>query len=68
MKHLLSIAVGYFQPIMNKELFKKHLSNKVVTMKNTDNFCYKRKPSHATAKLTLFTVGKDEWDQKWRHW
>ena len=37
---------------------------KVATMKNTDNFCYERKPSHATTKLTLFTVSKDEWDTK----
>ena len=25
---------------------------------------YKGKPSHATAKLTLFAVSKDEWDTK----
>ena len=29
-------------------------------MKNTNNFCYEGKPSCATAKLTLFTVSKDE--------
>ena len=33
-------------------------------MKNTDNFCYKEKPSCATTKLTLFAVSKDEWDTK----
>ena len=33
-------------------------------MKNTDNFRYKGKPSCTTTKLTLFTVGKDEWDTK----
>ena len=31
---------------------------------NTDNFCYERKPPHATTKLTLFTLSKDEWDTK----
>ena len=34
------------------------------TMKNTDNFHYEEKPSHATAKSTLFTVSKDELDTK----
>ena len=33
-------------------------------MKNMDNFCYERKPSHATAELTPFAVSKDEWDTK----
>ena len=33
-------------------------------MKYTDDFHYKRKPSCATTKLTLFTVSKDEWDTK----
>ena len=33
-------------------------------MKNMDNFCYEGKPSHASAKLTLFTASKDEWDTK----
>ena len=33
-------------------------------MTNMDNFCYEGKPSHAIAKLTLFTVSKDEWDTK----
>ena len=33
---------------------------KVATIKNTDNFCYEGKPSHATAKSTLFAVSKDE--------
>ena len=35
---------------------------KIATMKNTDNFCYKGKPSRATTKLTLFAVRKDELD------
>ena len=33
-------------------------------MNNMDNFHYKGKPSCTTAKLTLFTVSKDEWDTK----
>ena len=33
-------------------------------MKNTDDFRYEEKPSHATAKSTLFPVSKDEWDTK----
>ena len=33
-------------------------------MKNTDDFGIERKPSCATAKLTLFAVSKDEWDTK----
>ena len=37
---------------------------RVATMKNTDNFHFEGKPSRATAKSTLFTVSKDEWDTK----
>ena len=37
---------------------------KVATMKNTDNFHYEEKPSSATAKSTLYTVCKNEWDTK----
>ena len=33
-------------------------------MKNTDDFCYEGKPSHATTELTPFAVSKDEWDTK----
>ena len=33
-------------------------------MKNTGDFHYEGKPSHATTKLTLFAVSKDEWDTK----
>ena len=49
---------------VNQEPFKKHLYNQIATMKNMDNFCYNGKPSHATAKSTLFAVSKDEWDTK----
>ena len=34
------------------------------TMKNTDDFHFEGKPSHATAKSTPFAVSKDEWDTK----
>ena len=33
-------------------------------MKNTDDFRYEGKPSHAITKSTLFAVRKDEWDTK----
>ena len=36
----------------------------IATMKNTDNFRYEGKPSHATAKSTLFAISKDEWYTK----
>ena len=39
----------------------------VATMKNTDDFCYKGKPSHATDKSTPFAVSQDEWDTKEDH-
>ena len=37
---------------------------KTATMKNTDDFCYEGKPSHAITKSTLFVVSKDEWDTR----
>ena len=33
-------------------------------MKNTNDFHFEGKPSHATAKLTPFAVSKDEWHTK----
>jgi len=42
----------------NKELFESTFVIKVATIKNTDDFCYKRKPLHATTKSTLFAVSK----------
>jgi len=33
-------------------------------MKITHVFLYEWKPSHASTKLTLFVVSKDEWDTK----
>jgi len=41
---------------------------KVTSKKNTNNFCYKKKQSHATTKLTLFAVSNDEWDMKEELW
>ena len=46
---------------MNQLLFKKHSSH---YEKCVCDFRYERKPSCATAKLTLFNVSKDEWDAK----
>ena len=52
--------------ITNQELFEKLCLHtiKITTMKNTDDFRYEGKPSRATAKSTLSTVSKDEWDTK----
>ena len=47
-----------------KNCLKSTSAITIATMKNTDNFLYGGKPSHATAKSTLFTVSKDEWDTK----
>ena len=40
------------------------MKNTIDPLQNMDNFCYEGKPLHATAKLTLFAVSKDEWDTK----
>ena len=37
---------------------------KIATMKNTNDFHFEGKPSHARAKSTPFPVSKDEWDTK----
>ena len=47
-----------------KNCLKSTSAIKITTMTNTDDFRYKGKPSHAIAKLRLFTVSKDEWDTK----
>ena len=47
-----------------KNCSKSTSTIKIATMKNTDDFHYEGKPSHATTKLTLFAVSKDEWDTK----
>ena len=47
----------------NQELFVKSTSAiEIATMKNTDDFHFKEKPSRARAKSTPFLVSKDEWD------
>ena len=50
--------------ISNQELFESTSAIKIATMKNTDDFHYKGKPSRATTKLTPFAVSKDELDTK----
>ena len=47
-----------------KNCLKSTSAIKVATMKNTNDFCYKGKPSRATAKSTPFVVSQDEWDTK----
>ena len=47
-----------------KNCSKSTSAIKIATMKNTDHFHYKGKPSCATAKSTLSAVSKDEWDTK----
>ena len=47
-----------------KNCSKSTSAIKLATMKNMDDFCYKGKPSLATAKLTPFAVSKDKWDTK----
>ena len=53
-----------YTAVQIKNCFKNTSAIEVATVKNTDNFCYEGKPSHATTKLTLFAVSKDEWDTK----
>ena len=48
----------------NQELFEKHLCNRSSHYDKYRRFPLQRKPSRATAKLTLFAVSKDEWDTK----
>jgi len=49
----------------NQELFEKHLCNKSSHYeKYRQFFITQRKPSHATTKLMLFPVSKDQWNTK----
>ena len=61
-KYPLHFVVSYVQPVTqhyeSRTVQKAPL--KVATMKNTDDFCYKGNPSHATTKSALFAVSKDE--------
>ena len=54
----------HYTAVRIKNCSKSTSATKVATMKNTDDFHYKGKPSHATTKSTLFAVSKDEWDTK----
>ena len=53
-----------YTAVQIKNCSKSTSAIKIATMKNTDDFHYKGKPSHATTKLTFFAVSKDEWDTK----
>jgi len=48
----------------NQQLLKRTPAIKVVTMKITDDFRYKRKPSHTYHNIDTFVVSKDEWETK----
>ena len=49
----------------NRELLEKYLCNQNSHYEKYGQFpLCEGKPSRATAKLTLFTVSKDEWDTK----
>ena len=50
-----------YTAIRIKNCLKSTSAIKIATMKNTDCFRFKGKPSHATAKSTPFPVSKDEW-------
>jgi len=50
---------------MNQEVLEKHLCNKSSHYEKYGRFLVtQRKQSHATTKLTLFTISKDEWNTK----
>ena len=51
-----------FTAVQIKNCLKTTSAIKVATIKNTNDFRYKGKPSCTTTKLTLFAVSKDEWD------
>jgi len=59
-----TLLPAMFNPLCsstNQQLFKRTFVIKVATMKITDDFHNKWKP---TTKSTLFVVNKDEWDTK----
>ena len=47
-----------------KNCLKSTSAIEIAMMKNTDDFHFEGKPSHACAKSTPFPVSKDEWDTK----
>ena len=54
----------HYIAVQIKNCLKSTSTIKVATMKNTDDFHYEERPSHATANSTLLAVSKDEWDTK----
>ena len=58
------LCIPCYTAVRIKNCSKSTSAIKIATMKNTDDFHYKVKPSCATAKSTLFAVSKDEWDTK----
>ena len=65
-KYPLRFVVGYLQPVIAvwiKNCLKSTFAIRVATMKNTDDFRFEGKPSHA-APNQHFAVSKDEWDTK----
>ena len=47
-----------------KNCSKSTSAVRIATMKSMDDFRYDGKSSHATTKLTLFAISKDEWHAK----
>ena len=60
----ITIHIDYVQPVTQQYESITVQKAPIATMKNTDDFHYKGKPSCATAKSTLYAVSKDEWDTK----
>ena len=54
----------HYKAVRIKNCLKSTSAIKITNMKNMDDFCFKGKPSRATAKSTPFAVSKDEWDTK----
>ena len=69
LKYPLPFSVSYicstrYTAIQIKNCFKSTSVIKVATMKIRQFLITQMKPSHATTKLTFFTVSKDEWNTK----
>ena len=54
----------HYTAIRIKNCLKSTAAIKIATMKNTEDFRSKGKPSRTRAKSTPFPVSKDEWDTK----
>ena len=61
-----SFFFNYFQLGTYQDLVENHLYNQGNHYEKYGRFplCMQRKPSHATSKLTIFAVSKDEWNTK----